>query len=577
MALTSGIVGLILVTWAARTSFAQISNCLYYGQTVTAHANYNETITSPNYPSNYDNNLECAWLITVDSSHSFRGYIVKVTFNDFSLEQSSPCDDVLKFYDGMSSVSRHLGSYCGTTHPEVIYSTGPNLYVKFHTDAIYIYRGFSFSFSAVKEEEASGICRPWDRSSTVHRLSGSSGTFFSPDYPIPYPYDARCIWIISVPAGKGVKLKFEDLDLERSSYSCDRQSTNVIDFVKIGNGQDSESKQIAFYCGYESFYSGFPEVHSTGRYMWIKFYSNSPQHWINEKGFKARFEAVDISPSGSSDKCFTGNIYNNDLKLNGSFGTLQSPREPSYYPAGASCDWLITVPEGKIVKLSFDRFELQPSSGSTCTADYVEVFDGKHSYSKSKGKFCGYTIPDNVKSSERYMWVRFRADSSESYYEGFKATYTAEDKPSTSSSAVIIGMIVLIVIVMIVIICGIVCVIKHKQKPSGAGGATMAMSTTTTTASHTTQPGVIHHPPPAPVQPPYQPPVNPYPPPPVGYAPAQTNPTLPVAPSPYPPYPSEPPPPYPGSETVPQYPPPGQSYPWLQNAPAKASAPPQSP
>ncbi len=91
-----------------------------------------------------------------------------------------------------------------------------------------------------------------------------------------------------------MKLKFEDLDLERSSYSCDRQSTNVIDFVKIGNGQDSESKQIAFYCGYESFYSGFPEVHSTGRYMWIKFYSNSPQHWINEKGFKARFEAVDI-------------------------------------------------------------------------------------------------------------------------------------------------------------------------------------------------------------------------------------------------------------------------------------------
>ncbi len=141
---------------------------------------------------------------------------------------------------------------------------------------------------------------------------------------------------------------------------------------------------------------------------------------------------LSLAPSGSSDKCFTGNIYNNDLKLNGSFGTLQSPREPSYYPAGASCDWLITVPEGKIVKLSFDRFELQPSSGSTCTADYVEVFDGKHSYSKSKGKFCGYTIPDNIKSSERYMWVRFRADSSESYYEGFKATYTAEDKPSTS-------------------------------------------------------------------------------------------------------------------------------------------------
>ncbi len=131
----------------------------------------------------------------------------------------------------------------------------------------------------------------------VHMLSGSSGTFFSPDYPVPYPNNVRCIWTISVPAYKVVKLKFEDLDLETSFHSCyelNVQSTNEIDFVMIGNGQDPESKEIAFYCGYQSFYSGFPEVNSTGRYMWIKFYSNSPRGWRTEKGFKASFEAVDI-------------------------------------------------------------------------------------------------------------------------------------------------------------------------------------------------------------------------------------------------------------------------------------------
>ncbi|XP_078370349.1 procollagen C-endopeptidase enhancer 2-like [Oculina patagonica] len=429
----------------------------------------------------------------------------------------------------------------------------------------------------VLTQEASGICRPWDGSSTVHELSGSSGTFFSPDYPVPYPNNVRCIWTITVPAGKGVKLTFEDLDLETSFYSCDDlQSTSRIDIVKIGNGLLPESKLTAFYCGYQSFYPGFPAEHSTGRYMWIKFYSNSPQSGRTKKGFKARFEAVDITPSGSREKCYTGNIYNNDLKLNGSFGTLQSPQEPDYYPPDLSCDWLITVPEGNIIKLSFGRFDLQPSSGSTCTADYVEVLDGKHSTSKSEGKFCGYAIPDDIRSSNRYMWVRFRADSADPYYEGFEATYTAEDKPSTTSSALVIGIIVGVIVVF-VIICCVACVVKQKQKPSGAAGTNVAMSTTTTTASHTTQPGVIHHPPPAPVQPPYQPPLNPYPPPPVGYVPAPTNPTLPAAPNPYLPYPSEPPPPYPGTETVPQYPPPGQSYPWLQNAPAKASAPPQSP
>ena len=32
------------------------------------------------------------------------------------------------------------------------------------------------------------------------------------------------------------------------------------------------------------------------------------------------------------------------------------------------------------------------------------------------------------------------------------------------------------------------------------------------------------------------------------------------------PYPLEPPPPYPGKEGEPQYPPPGQSYPWQQSS-----------
>ena len=89
-------------------------------------------------------------LIKVDNILRYRGYIVKVIFNDFLLE-SSCFTDVLKFYDGTDAFSSHLGTYCGSTHPEVIYSTGRYMYVEFQTDSHYTYRGFSFSFSAVKE------------------------------------------------------------------------------------------------------------------------------------------------------------------------------------------------------------------------------------------------------------------------------------------------------------------------------------------------------------------------------------------------------------------------------------------
>ena len=37
------------------------------------------------------------------------------------------------------------------------------------------------------------------------------------------------------------------------------------------------------------------------------------------------------------------------------------------------------------------------------------------------------------------------------------------------------------------------------------------------------------------------------------------------------PYPLESPPPYPGEEQIPQFPPPGQSYPWQQSTPAEES------
>ena len=148
-----------------------------------------------------------------------------------------------------------------------------------------------FSFVS---EEASGICRPSYGSSKVHWLSGSSGTFFTPDYPAPYPDDATCIWIISVPSRKTVKVKFENLNFGTAFSSC-KQPANETDYVQIRDGQDSESKELGLYCGYSSLTPSI--VFSTGRYMWVKFYSNSQNDHLHRqggKGFKAHFQALEL-------------------------------------------------------------------------------------------------------------------------------------------------------------------------------------------------------------------------------------------------------------------------------------------
>jgi len=138
-------------------------------------------------------------------------------------------------------------------------------------------------------EKASGICRPSDESSKVHQLQGSSGTFFTPDYPVPYPVNTTCIWTIYVPARKRVQLKFENLDFGAVFFSC-KQLTNEKDYVQIRDGWDSESNELAIYCGYYN--NRASDVYSTGRYMWVKFQSSD--HRQGGKGFKAHFEAVDL-------------------------------------------------------------------------------------------------------------------------------------------------------------------------------------------------------------------------------------------------------------------------------------------
>ena len=138
-------------------------------------------------------------------------------------------------------------------------------------------------------EKASGICRPSNGSNNINMLNGFTGTFFTPDYPVPYPNGARCNWIISVPSGRRVKLKFEDFDVAPVSSSC-KKRTNEKDYVQIGSGQDLGKNALALYCGFAA--DSASEVYSTGSYMWVQFYSISSNRSESSKGFKAHFEAV---------------------------------------------------------------------------------------------------------------------------------------------------------------------------------------------------------------------------------------------------------------------------------------------
>ena len=127
------------------------SVCPYHAKVLYVSESSVRTLTSPNYPSPYDSNEDCKWILEAPSE-----LIVKVTFQAFELAGDmyfySSCRDKLIFYDGNDTTSNILGTaYCGATPPDLIYSTGRHLFVEFSTDRYTNRKGFKLSVSAVNK------------------------------------------------------------------------------------------------------------------------------------------------------------------------------------------------------------------------------------------------------------------------------------------------------------------------------------------------------------------------------------------------------------------------------------------
>ena len=105
-------------------------------------------ITSPNYPSDYDNSQDCQVTIRFASDE-----IVRITLEEFDVESHWRCDnDYLIAHDGSDTTSPVIGSkLCGTgLKGEMIDSTGNVMTLSFHSDTSTTKTGFKVYAMAAK-------------------------------------------------------------------------------------------------------------------------------------------------------------------------------------------------------------------------------------------------------------------------------------------------------------------------------------------------------------------------------------------------------------------------------------------
>ncbi|KAM6401986.1 tolloid-like protein 1 isoform 2-T2 [Pluvialis apricaria] len=232
----------------------------------------NGIITSPNWPDKYPSRKECTWEISATP-----GQRVKLTFNEFEIEQHQECAyDHLEVFDGESEKSPILGRLCGNKIPDPLIATGNKMFLRFISDASVQRKGFQATHSTECGGRLKAETKPKDLYS--HAQFGDNN----------YPVQADCDWILVAERGYRVELMFQTFEVEEEA-DCG------YDYVELFDGHDKTAVRLGRFCG-----SGPPEeIYSAGEALLLHFHTDDT---INKKGFHIRYRSIKYPDSVRTKK-----------------------------------------------------------------------------------------------------------------------------------------------------------------------------------------------------------------------------------------------------------------------------------
>ncbi|XP_009467651.1 PREDICTED: procollagen C-endopeptidase enhancer 2 [Nipponia nippon] len=120
---------------------------------------------------------------------------------------------------------------------------------------------------------------------------------------------------------------------------------------------------------------------------------------------------------------FLGPTFTCGGVVSGESGFIGSEGFPGVYPPNSKCTWKITVPEGKVVVLSFRYLDLE--SDNLCRYDFVDIYNG-HANGQRIGRFCGTVKPGALVSNSNKMLVQMTSDANTAG-SGFIAKFSAAE------------------------------------------------------------------------------------------------------------------------------------------------------
>uniref|UniRef100_A0A8C7DH33 CUB and Sushi multiple domains 3 n=1 Tax=Oncorhynchus kisutch TaxID=8019 RepID=A0A8C7DH33_ONCKI len=301
------------------------------GGTLTARRG---TILSPGYPEPYDNNQNCVWKVSVPE-----GAGIQVQVVSFASEHNW---DSLDFYDGGDNHAPRLGSYSGTTIPQLLNSTSNNLYLSFSSDISVSAAGFHLEYTGMAscpepqtpnygikvgerymvgdvvlfqceqgyslQGNAHITCMPgpvrrWNYPVPLclAQCGGSmtdvSGVILSPGFPGNYPSGLDCTWTVILPTGFGIHLQFLNFSTEA-----------IHDYLEIRSGTLETGTVIDRFSGPQVPKSLFSTTHQTTFFFHSDYSQNKP-------GFRITYQAYQLQSCPDPRPFRNGIVIGSDFSV----------------------------------------------------------------------------------------------------------------------------------------------------------------------------------------------------------------------------------------------------------------------
>ncbi|KAJ3659671.1 hypothetical protein Zmor_011346 [Zophobas morio] len=341
---------------------------------------------SPGYPKKYPMETECEWTIDIPE-----GNHLSVTFTYFELLESEHCNTDYLEVRQSNGTGKLLGTYCGDDLPLNITNMGSLWF---------------FLKTSLMDGDLSAITAKGFQAEYIlnheNDLTGHSGRIVSPLYNQGHPLYGDYSWRITVNYGKRILLTFKEINLESGDSMC-------FSAITIYDGSSDTDALINEYCG-----TSLPkDIKSTSNILFIKFRGYSTARYITR--FILEWLEIDaITPKIDQIPNVKGCGTSEPVNINGlkNFTKITSPGYPNGYERNLNCEWIFTTISMNRVAIYFTDMDLQPSYGSSCYGDYIEVFEKKTADWQSVIKTCH----ENVTSrsfiyTSNMMKVIFKTDN----------------------------------------------------------------------------------------------------------------------------------------------------------------------